>query len=280
MFSQIFLFEIKYRIKRPATWIYLFTFFLIGFLTVSTGSSPASEKVMHNSPWVMASGNIIFSMFAMLICSAIMGVPLYRDIEHQTRNYLYAYPITKGGYFWGRFFGSFVFVLLVGTGFSCGCLAGSYVGPSLGWVPAERIGHYGLWNYFHPYFAFAISNLLLSSAIFFALVSLTRNVKVIYTASIFLFIGYLLASFLVSDLEKRELVKLLDPFAVNTFQLETRFYTPFEKNTLLAPLSKVVVLNRLIWLGIAMAIILFAYAKFSFQKFLQPGHLLGIHDEI
>ena len=86
MFVEIFLFELKYRSKRPATWIYLFAFFLIGFLSVATGSTPATEKVMHNAPRVLAEGNIIFSMFAMLICSAIMGVPLYRDIEHQTRN--------------------------------------------------------------------------------------------------------------------------------------------------------------------------------------------------
>ena len=273
MFVEIFLFELKYRSKRPATWIYLFAFFLIGFLSVATGSTPATEKVMHNAPRVVAEGNIIFSMFAMLICSAIMGVPLYRDIEHQTRNYFYAYPITKGGYFWGRFFGSFVFVLLIGTGFSWGCLAGSFVGPAFGWVPAERIGSYGLWNYFHPYFVFSIGNLLLSSTIFFALVSLTRNVKVIYTASIFLFIGYLLANFLVRDLEKRELVKLLDPFALNTFALETRYATPVEKNTLLAPITRVIILNRAIWLGIAALIIGYAYRRFSFQKFLQPEQI-------
>lgn len=273
MFWQIFLFELKYRAKRPATWIYFFAFLLFGFLSVATGSTPASEKVMHNSPWVIANGNILFSMFAMLICSAIMGVPLYRDIEHQTRNYLFSYPITKGGYFWGRFVGSFVFVLLIGTGFSWGCLAGSAAGPFFGWVPPERIGSYGLWNYFHPYFVFSIGNLLLSSAIFFAMVSLTRNVKVIYTASILLFIGYLLASFLVSDLEKRDLVKLLDPFAMNTFTLETRFYTPVEKNTLLIPLSRVIILNRLIWIGFSLLLIGFAYWRFSFQNFLQPAQV-------
>ncbi|MDO9375894.1 MAG: M1 family aminopeptidase [Ferruginibacter sp.] len=272
MFWQIFLFEIKYRTTRPASWIYFFLFFLIGFLSVATGSTPATEKVMHNAPWVMADGNIIFSMVGMLVCSAIMGVPLYRDIEHQTRNYFYAYPISKGGYFWGRFLGSFIFVLIVGSAFSWGSLAGAAVGPTFGWVTAERIGSYGLWNYFHPYFTFCITNLLLSSTIFFALVSLTRNVKVIYSASILLLIGYLLANFLVSDLERRELVKLLDPFALNTFELETRFYTPYEKNTLLAPISRVVILNRIIWLTVAAAIIGFAYWRFSFQKFLQPEH--------
>lgn len=270
MFWQIFLFELKYRIKRPATWLYFFVFLLFGLLSVATGSTPATEKVMHNSPWVIANANVIFSMFAMLVCSAVMGVPLYRDIEHQTRYYLYSFPITKGGYFWGRFLGSFVFVLIIGTGFSWGALAGSGIGPAFGWVPAERIGHYGLWNYFQPYFLFSVSNLLLASAIFFALVSLTRNVKVIYTASIFLFIGYLLASFLTRDMENRELVKLLDPFGINTFELETRYFTPVEKNTLLTPLTKDIIFNRIIWTVTSLLIIAFAYWRFSFQKFLQP----------
>ena len=270
MFRQIFSFEIKYRITRPATWIYLFIFILIGFLSVGTGSTPASEKVMHNAPWTMAEGNIIFSFAMILVCSAVMGVPLYRDIEYSTRNYLYAVPITKAGYFWGRFFGSFVFVLLIGTGFSWGSLIGAYVGPVFGWVPAERIGSYGLWNYFYPYFAFSIGNLLLSSTIFFALVSFTRNVRVIYSASILLFIAYLLGNFLIRDVENHNLVKLLDPFIVNTFALETRFLTPFEKNTLLGPLTNVYLLNRLIWVGLSIGLILLTYYNFSFQKFLQP----------
>ncbi|MCF0056252.1 M1 family aminopeptidase [Dyadobacter sp. CY356] len=270
MFRQIFLFEIKYRYNRPATWIYFFIYFLVGFLSVAGGWSAASEKVMYNAPWTIAEGNIFFSFTMMMVCSAVMGVPLYRDIEYQTRNYFYAIPITKGGYFWGRFFGSFVFVLLIGTGFSFGTLTGTFAGPMFGWIAAERVGSYGLWNYFYPYFAFAIGNLLLSSTIFFALVSFTRNVKVIYSASILLLIAYLLGNFLVRDIENRELVKLLDPFAINTFNLETRFSTPYEKNNLPVPITNIYLLNRLIWLGLAIALILFTYYQFSFQKFLQP----------
>jgi len=270
MFLQIFLFELRYRLKRPATYIYFLIFFLYGFIALASGSTPASEKVFHNAPWTIASANITFSLIMMLVCSAVMGVPLYRDIEHNTRNYLFSYPITKAGYFWGRFLGSFVFVLIIGTGFNWGAICGSAVGPSFGWVPAERIGSYGLWNYFQPYFYFGITNLLLASSIFFSLVALTRNVKVIYTASIFLFIAYLLAAFLTADLEKRELVKLLDPFMLNTFDLETRYYTPAEKNTMLVPFTKTIMLNRIIWLSVAFLITLFAYFRFNFVRFLQP----------
>jgi ABC-type transport system involved in multi-copper enzyme maturation permease subunit len=270
MFRQIFSFEIKYRLKRPATYIYFFIFFLFGFIAIATGSTPATEKVFHNAPWTLGISNVTFSLFMMLICSAIMGVPLYRDIEHNTRNYLFAYPISKAAYFWGRFLGSFLFVLIIGTAFNWGALLGSVTGPAFGWVPAERIGPNHLWNYFQPYFVFSIVNLFFPSAIFFALVALTRNVRVIYSASIFIFIGYLLANFLVRDLEKREIVKLLDPFALNTYNLETRFYTPAEKNTMILPVTNYVLYNRLIWLSVGVIIIVYCYFKFSFQQFLQP----------
>lgn len=271
MFIKIFLFELRYRLKRPATYIYFLLFFLIGFLSIGTGSSPASEKVFHNAPWTIANMNILFSMVMMLICSAVMGVPLYRDIEHSTRQYFFSYPITKAGYFWGRFFGSFVFVILIGSSINWGAMAGAAVGPAFGWVPVERISRFGFWNYFQPFFFFAMGNLILASSIFFSLVAITKNIKVIYSASILLLIAYLLASFLVADSDKRELVKLLDPFMLNTFNLETRYFTPFEKNTFLLPLTKTIIINRLIWLSVAALITGFAYYKFSFFQFLSAG---------
>ncbi|TAG31336.1 MAG: hypothetical protein EAZ35_03895 [Sphingobacteriia bacterium] len=268
MFWQIFKFELIYRSKRPASYIYFFLFFLIGFITIATGSSPASEKVFHNAPWTIADGTILFSLLMMLVCSAVMGVPLYRDIEHQTRQYFFSYPITKFGYFWGRFMGSFFYVLVIGTAFNWGCLAGAYAGPLMGQVPPERIGNFGLWNYFGPYFLYAIWNLLLSSSIFFSLVAITRNVKVVYSASILLLIAYLLSNFLVQDLEKRELVKLLDPFMINTYSLETRYLTPAEKNSMVFPFNNTILLNRIIWIGISVLITFFAYMRFNFMAFL------------
>jgi hypothetical protein len=119
-----------------------------------------------------------------------------------------------------------------------------------------------------PVFLYALGNFLLASSIFFALVAVTRNVKVVYSASILLLIGYLLSNFLVRDLEKRELVKLLDPFMINTFQLETRYLTPYEKNHLVLPFTKVFLYNRLIWIGISIIITAIAYWRFSFTAFL------------
>ncbi|MBE7176305.1 MAG: hypothetical protein INR69_07890 [Mucilaginibacter polytrichastri] len=267
MFWQIFLFELRYRSKRPATYIYFAVFFLIGVLVTATGSSPASEKVYHNSPHTIADFQVYFSMVMMLVCSAIMGVPLYRDIEYGTKNYYLSYPITKAGYFWGRYLGSFFFVFFIGFSLSSGMFTGTFLGVPFGWVPAERIGPNHFINYMQPYFAMALPNLFLASSVFFGLVAFFRNVKVIYTGSILLFIGYLLAAFLTRDIENKNLVRILDPFAANTFALETRFLTPAEQNTLLVPVKGMFLLNRLLWSGVGLLILLVTYFSFSFERF-------------
>lgn len=267
MFWQIFSFEIKYRLKRPATYIYFGIVFLITILFVATGSTPASEKVFHNAPIAMAVLMSVFSMLMMLVCSAIMGVPLYRDIDHNTSGYYLSYPITENGYFWGRYLGSFLFVILIGSGLLFGIYVSSFIGPMFNWVPAKRMGPNHWANYLQPFFLIVLPNLFFSSSIFFGLVAITRNVKVVYLASILLFIAYLLGNILTADIENRWFVKLLDPFAINTLRLETRFYTPAEQNTLLSPVKGYMLYNRLIWGGVGLVILFATYFSFSFKRF-------------
>ncbi|MFV8227108.1 hypothetical protein, partial [Christiangramia aquimixticola] len=84
MFKDIFLFELKYRFSRPATWIYFALLLIVPLLLIGFGNTPASEKVYHNSPIVIANLLVLVSLFGILIASAIMGVPIYRDLEHKT----------------------------------------------------------------------------------------------------------------------------------------------------------------------------------------------------
>ncbi|HEY4327332.1 MAG TPA: M1 family aminopeptidase [Mucilaginibacter sp.] len=273
MFWQIFIFEIKYRLKRPATYIYFLTFFLLSTICFAAGLIGVSEKIYYNSPFVDAAVFAFFSFFMLLVSSAVMGVPLYRDIDYNTKGYYLTYPITERGYFWGRYFGSFIFVILIATSIIFGVYLGTFLGPIFGWVPASRIGPNHLVYFLQPFLYLVIPNLFFTSSIFFGLVALTRNVKVIYTSSILLIIAYLLTNFLIRDIEKKDLIKILDPFALNTITLETRFYTPAEKNTLMIPITKLFLYNRLIWSSVGLVILLITYFNFSFKRFFNSDNL-------
>src|SRR3978361_1819244 len=124
-----------------------------------------------------------------------MGMSLYRDIEYNTKDYYLTYPITKAGYFWGRYLGSFVCMLFISSSILLGIFLGSKLGPAMGWRDASHYGPNHLIYYLYPFFTIALPNLFFTSSLFFGLVAITRNVKVIYSGGILLFLGYFLSIF-------------------------------------------------------------------------------------
>lgn len=268
MFSSIFLFELQYRLRRPATYIYFLVLLLLTALIVANGGTPASEKVYHNAPATISGFMAILGIYCVLISSAVMGVPLYRDIEHQTKEYLLSTPVTRGAYFWGRFWGSFSVLILISTGAIAGYIIGSWLGPIFDWAKPERFGPNVASYYFWPFLTVFLPSLFFTSCLFFGLVAITRNNRVLYSASILLFILYLLANFLVRDLEKRDLVDMLDPFAFNTHTNAIKYLTPAEQNTQLVPLQGNLLWNRILWTGIGLFTLLGIYFRFSIQGFV------------
>ena len=129
MFKNIFLFEIKYRFGRPATWAYFSILFLFGLIVAISGNGPSSEKVFVNSPVGIATMLSTISIFGIMLASAVMGVPIYRDIEHGTQDYFFSYPISEKGYLLGRFFGSLFILLLISLGMHLGLMLGFFLGP-------------------------------------------------------------------------------------------------------------------------------------------------------
>ena len=268
MFWEIFLFEIKYRLKRPDTYLYFLFFFFITIVSFSTGEVPSYGATFFNSPQVLAKFFGALSIIMMVVTAAIMGVPLYRDIEYSTHEYYLSYPITKNGYFWGRFLGSFLFVLIIGSSMIWGSLIGTYIGPKLGWISAIHIGPYHFINYCQPFLSFVIPNLVLTSSIFFGLVAYTRNVKVIYTGATILYTGYMMALFIFQNLvENKNLVYIFDPFAFNPIDLKTSFFSPAEANSSIVSLTGMMLVNRIIWGSVGLLVLLITYFRFNFVRF-------------
>lgn len=270
MFSQIFFFEIKYRLKKPGVYIYFFICFILAFLTFGFGSLPLDEKQFINSPSSIAYYISMMSMIMMLASSAIMGVPLYRDIEYNTKEYYLSYPITRAGYFWGRFLGSFLFVVILAFGLFLGIYCGTRAGPAFGWESAAHYGPNRFMFYLHPFLTLALPNLFFTSSLFFGLVAILRNVKVIYSSGIMLFLGYLLANFFIHSSSNAYLIHLSDPFASNGVRYITDDQPLSWKNNEVISLDGLFLVNRLMWSGIGTAILLFTWFRFSFERFFRP----------
>ena len=266
---DIFIFELRYRFTRPATYMYFGLLLIVSLLLFASGSTPATEKVYHNAPIAIANLMLIISLFGILIASAVMGVPIYRDIEHKTGTFLFSLPITKPAYFMGRFWGSFVTLLFITLGVVVGIYLGCVIGSITGWTPAERYGPNLFMNYFHPWITLVVPNLWFFACLFFALIVFTKNIKAIYSGGILVFIVYLLSNFLAGDLENKELVQILDPLGLNSFIFQIEYLTPFEQNNYRVDIAGNLLINRVLWILVGVALFIAAYARFNFKYFFQ-----------
>lgn len=271
MLREVFRFELLYRKGRAANYIYFGIIFLLCFLAVASPVvriGGAVGQIKANSPYTLSLMTLIMSFALTMITSAIMGVAVLRDFDHNTEAILFSTPLKKFDYLMGRFAGSFLVVVLIYCGIWIGLMLGFAVGKFVPWEvdwKDKEILAFNAWHYFQPFLVFTVTNLFITGAIFFASGALARNSIMIYTQGILLIILYELGSTFIADMEYKELAALIDPFALNTFDHVTRYWTPAEKNSLLVPMEGIMLYNRLIWVGFAVVLLVITYFGFSFN---------------
>jgi ABC-2 type transport system permease protein len=280
MFLKIFLFEIQNRIRRPAFYLYFFAVLLFTLFAFATGALPVAEKEHINSPFLITFWCAGITMMMMLISSSVMGAAIYRDIEYQTKDYYLTYPITKPGYFWGRYLGSFIFMLFIALAILLGIYFGTIIGPLIGKTDRAQYGPNHLIYYLYPFFTIALPNLFFTSSLFFGLVAITRNVKVIYFGGILLFLFYFIALFFLNHTNNTTVIGISDPFGMNGVRYQMNNATATEQNNNLILISGPMAINRIIWPGLGLVILLFTYIRFNFEKFFSGKRDKAAIDDI
>lgn len=264
MFKDIFLFELKYRKARAANYIYFGIMFLLCILAVTTDVvriGGGVGQVKENAPIVIGQMIVIMTVFLSLIASAIMGVAVLRDFEHNTEAILFSTPIKKISYLMGRYWGSLVVLLLVATSLPLAFMIGDLF-PNR---EADRMLPFNLITYWRPFLIFVVPNMFFTGAIFFASGALSRKSIVIYTQGILLLVLYLASQSMLRDLEQKQIAALLDPFGVRAFSYYTQYWTPGERNSLQIPFEGYILYNRLIWTGVGVLVLIINHFAFSFN---------------
>jgi len=264
MFKDIFLFELKYRRGRAANYIYFGIMFLLCILAVTTDVVQIGGgvgQVKENAPVVITQMIVIMTVFLTLIASAIMGVAVLRDFEHNTEAILFSTPIKKFSYLMGRYWGSLVVLLLVASSLPIAFMMGD-LWPTR---EADRLLPYNLITYWQPFLIFVVPNMFFTGAIFFASGALSRKSIVIYTQGILLLVLYLASQTMLRDLEQKEMAALLDPFGVRAFSYHVQYWTPGERNSLQIPFEGYILYNRLIWISVGVVVLIITHFAFSFN---------------
>ena len=263
MFRSIAAFEAKYHLKAPLFYILTLVFALMTFLAVTTDGvqiGGAVGNVNRNAPYVIMMFLSVWSIFGVLAVTAFVANSIQRDFDLGTDALFFSAPIRKVPFLAGRFLGSFAVAALIYVGVALAIMLGGV----MPWIEKERLGAFDLWPYLYSIGVIVIPNLLLAGAIFFAVAALTRSVMITYASVVGFFVAYGIASSALDDVEREALAGLLDPFGFAAFSLATRYWTVFQKNTEVIPLEGIYLWNRVLWLGVALAILGFSVWRFQF----------------
>jgi ABC-2 type transport system permease protein len=280
MFTEIFLFEIRNRLRRPAIYLYFLAVLVFTFFAFSTGSLPVGEREHINSPYLISFWSCAMSFMMTMVSSSVMGTALFRDIEYQTKDYYLTYPITKLGYFWGRFTGSFAFMIIVALAIPLGIWLGTVLGPAIGKTAAGQYGPNNPTFYLYPFLTLALPNIFFTSALFFGLVAVIRNVRIIYFGGLILFLFYFITLFFLQHTNNATVIGVTDPFSLNWVRMQMMNSSYIQQNSTLITVSGPLLINRLLWPGLGLAIVLVTYFRFNFEAFFAGRRDKAAADEL
>ncbi|MFL6843984.1 MAG: M1 family aminopeptidase [Allosphingosinicella sp.] len=263
MFLKIAGFELRYQVKNPVFWVAAVLFLLLTFgaMASSTVQIGAGGNIHKNAPVALTLIQANLSLFFMFVTTAFVANVVVRDDDTGFGPIIRSTRITRFQYLGGRFAGAaaaatlaFLFIPL-----------GLWIGSLMPWIDPETLGPNRLSYYAYGFLVMGLPDLLITGAIFFTAASLTRSMMWTYVAVIVFFLAWLiLIGIGDAKPELRETMGMIEPFGIGAFENATRYWSSAESNSLMPAVGGTILLNRLIWLGVAAAFLAFGIARYRF----------------
>lgn len=263
MLYEFFIFELKYRLKRPETYFFfllLFLFSLVGVEFIFQGIDLGLVK--KNSPFVIAKAMGAITGLSMIITSMIMGVPVLRDFQYDITSLIYVNSISKKNYLTGRFIGSFVMLLLIFSGVLWGMIAGEF----MPWNDPDEFLPFQFIHYLQPFLWVVLPTLFFGAAVFFVTGALSKSMMVVYTQGVVIFVLFMITKGITNETFQA----LLDPFSLTTLTKASKGWIVTDRNSLLIPMSGIMLLNKLFWVTLGLSALAIGYIKF---------HLIALNEK-
>jgi uncharacterized membrane protein YjfL (UPF0719 family) len=226
----------------------------------------AIGNVYRNSPYTLTIHVTIFSIFSLLMAVAFFNNAALRDHNNEFNEIMYTTPLSKPGYFFGRFFGALLVSTLPIVGVFIGMLLGTWMNSIFGWIDASRFGDFYLETFINNYLLFILPNMFLAGTVIYAMANKWKSTVISFVGGLVIIVAYIVSGSFMSDVDNETIAGLSDIFGINTYSIDTKYYTPAEKNTISPGFSGILFWNRLIWTGVGIIILILSYLGFSFKQ--------------
>ncbi|MCI4671794.1 MAG: hypothetical protein MRZ79_26870 [Bacteroidia bacterium] len=269
MFKTFFLSELKYTLRQPLVYVFILIFALMEFFPMVSDQVRIGEAIGNfnrNSPYVLAQHMTILSLLSLVMVVTFFNNAALRDYENKFQDILFSTPLSKSAYFFGRFFGALLISTLPLLGVFLGMVSGTYLNSIFGWYDSKYFGPFSFDMFLNNYLLIILPNMFIAGAIIYAMALRWQSTIISFMGALMIIAAYIISTTLTSDLGNESLAGLSDIFGINTYKIESKYFTPIEKNTISPGFSGLLFQNRVLWSSLATIILLMSYANFSFKR--------------
>jgi ABC-type transport system involved in multi-copper enzyme maturation permease subunit len=255
-------FETRYLLRNPLLWVTAAATFAYAFGSVSAGLQLGAEGgLLENAAYATLRNYLLVSIFFMFVTTAFVANAVVRDDETGFGPIVRSTPLGRRDYLLGRFLGAFAVAAL--------CLLlvplGIWLGTLMPWADPATLGPNRLVDHLYGYFLVALPNVLVHSAVFFALATATRSMMATYLGVI----GFVSGNFVLEGAfgdrpQLQTAVAIADPFGSRALTDATRYWTVPERNVRLPDLTGALLHNRLLWVAVAILCLALACRAYRF----------------
>ena len=259
---EVFRFECRYQLRSPLFLILSSVFFLLAFALMGSESvrlGGVGNNTNLNAAWTIVFTQFFFSTIGMLAAISIVAQAITRDYEINTAEILYSSGVSERAFLLGRFTAGCLFGTLVGVA----AILGTMLATFMPWLDQERVGAFDAAPYVYSLVVITIPNFFVSSALFFTIAALSRSMLAAFVSAVGFFVLNVVVGAL-ADPEDIQIFAVLDPFGTSAFAEVSRYWTVFERNSELVPVTGNLLANRLLWLGVGAAALIFTSLRYHF----------------
>ncbi len=259
MINCIMRHEFRYQL---ISWQSLFIgslLFGIAFIFTANGvefqGTARGGNVFINSPYMIAKFLILMSILSVFIAPSYLANAILKDHDSKFDGLLFSTPINKTDYVVGRFLGSFLaFAVVIAM-----LPLGMWIGTHWPWVVEGTLGEGGISQYVQVYFTMILPTVFIISALIFAMTLAFK--KIIYAYLMALLLVILFISVDIST----AVSGIFDPFMGDLYGRHTEYWTAAQRNSTMLTIEGDLLINRLIWVSVAVVLLIAAFTTFSMR---------------
>lgn len=264
MLGKIAAFEFRYQVRSPLFGAAASLFFLAAFadMAVAKLMTSGGGNVLFNSPHAIIMSHLLVSLLFLFVGAAFVSNVIVRDDQTGFGPLVRSTRITKFDYLFGRFFGAFA----VGALVMATVTLGAWLGTLMPFADQEMLGPNRLEAFAYGYGLFALPNALIVSAILFALATATRSTAGTFIGVVGLLFLYLFSQRLMEGQPQLLHLRVLaDPLGMSAYLESSRYFTAAQLNVGAIPVTDLMLLSRLLWVGASIALLALTYRRFRFS---------------